>query len=112
MNRRKEIINEYKARKLCGGVYIINNMENGKFLLGHAANLKSVQNHFEFARMTGSAVHPKLKRDWDALGAQAFRLEVLEELEQKPAQSQAEFMEDLQTLEQLWHEKFDAAKEY
>ena len=51
-------------------------------------------------------------KDCDELGAQAFTLEVLEELEQKPEQSQAEFMDDLKTLEQLWRANLDASKEY
>ncbi len=112
MDRRKEIINEYKERKLCGGVYIITNTLNGKYLIGYAANLKSVQNRFQFAIATGSAVHPKLQRDWEELGAQAFTLGVLEELEQQPEQSQPEFIDDLKTLEQLWHASLDTSKEY
>lgn len=112
MNRRKEIINEYKDRKLSGGVYTITNTLSGKYLLSHAANLKSVQNHFQFAVTTGSTVHPKLQKDWEELGAQAFTLEVLEELEQGPTQSLAEFMDDLKTLEQLWRANLDASKEY
>jgi hypothetical protein len=112
MNRRKEIINEYKERKRLGGVYTITNTLNGKYFIGHTANLKSVQNHFQFAVTTGSTVHPKLKKDWEELGAQAFRLDVLEELEQRPEQSQAEFMDDLKTLEQLCHANLDASKEY
>src|SRR6266581_7352655 len=110
MNRRKEIINEYKRRRLYGGVYTITNTVNGKYFIGHTANLKSVQNHFQFAVTTGSTVHPKLKKDWDELGAQAFRLEVLEELEQKPEQSQTEFLDDLKILEQLWRANLDASK--
>ena len=112
MNRRKEITNEYKERKLLGGVYIITNTVNGRYLIAHAANLQSVQNHFQFAVTTGSTVHPKMRQDWEALGAKAFRLEVLEELEQKPGQSQAEFMDDLKTLEQLCRANFDTSKEY
>ena len=112
MKRRKEIINAYKERKLCGGVYMITNTLSGKYLIGHAANLKSVQNRFQFAITTGSTVHPKLRKDWDESGARAFTLEVLEELEQKSEQSQAEFMDDLKTLEQLWRANLDASKEY
>lgn len=112
MNRRKEISNEYKDRKLLGGVYTITNTVNGRYLIAHAANLQSVQNHFQFAVTTGSTVHPKMKQDWEALGAKAFTLEVLEELEQKPGQSQAEFMDDLKTLEQLCRANLDASKEY
>ena len=112
MNRRKEITNEYKERKSCGGVYIITNTLNGKYLIGYAANLKSVQNHFQFAITTDSAIHPKLQKDWKEWGAKAFTLEVLEELEQKPEQSQTEFMDDLKTLEQLRRANLDASKEY
>ena len=112
MNRRKEINDEYKARKLCGGVYTITNTVNGKYLLGYAANLKSKQNRFQFAITTGSTVHPKLQKDWEVFGAQVFTLEVLEELEQKPHQSQAEFMDDLKTLEQLCRANLDESKEY
>ena len=112
MNRRKEIINEYKKRNLCGGVYKITNTVSGKYLIGHAANLKSVQNRFQFALMSGSAFHSKLQKDWDESGANVFTLEVLEELEQKPEQSQAEFMDDLETLEKLWRTNLDESKEY
>ena len=112
MKRRKEIINDYKERKPCGGVYTITNTLSGKYLIGHAANLKSVKNRFQFAITTGSTVHPKLQKDWDELGAQTFRLEVLEELEQKSEQSQADFMDDLKTLEQLLRANLDVSKEY
>jgi hypothetical protein len=112
MNKRKEITNEYKERKLYGGVYTITNTLNGKYLIGHVANLKSVQNRFQFARATGSAVHPKLKNDWEEFGAQAFTLTILEELEQQPEQSQAAFMDDLQTLELMCRTNLDATKEY
>jgi hypothetical protein len=113
MNRRKEINAEYKARKLYGGIYTITNTANGKYVIGYAANLKSIQNRFQFAITTGSTVHPKLqKKDWEEYGAQVFTIEVLEELEQKPDQSQAEFMEDLKTLEQLCRANLDESKEY
>jgi hypothetical protein len=109
---RREISRAYKERKLLGGVYTITNTLTGQYLIGHAANLASVRNHFQFAVTTGSAVHPKLRKDWEALGPSAFILDVLEELEQRPEQSQAQFMADLQTLEQLWRANLDASKEY
>lgn len=112
MNRRKEINNEYKARRLNGGVYTITNKVNGKYLIGYAANLKSMQNRFQFAITTGSTVHPKLQKDWEAYGAQAFTLDVLEELEQKPDQSQGEFVDELKILEQLCRTNLDESMEY
>jgi len=114
MNRKKELINEYKKRPLQGGVYLITNTLNGKYLTGYAANLKSVQSYFQFAATTGSVslVHPKLWKDWEHAGGQAFTLEILEELEQKPEQSEAEFKEDLKTLEQLCQAKLDPENAY
>ena len=112
MYRRKEINSEYKARRLNGGVYTITNTVNGKYLIGYAVNLKSIQNRFQFAITTGSTVHPKLQKDWEEYGAQVFKLEVLEALEQKPDQSQGDFIDDLKTLEQLCRTNLDESKEY
>ena len=112
MNRRKEITDEYKARRLYGGVYTITNTANGKYLIDYAANLKSIQNRFHFAITTGSTVHHRLQKDWDEFGATVFAFKVIEELEQKPDQSQDEFMEDLKTLEKLCRANLDELKEY
>jgi hypothetical protein len=112
MSNRREIRKEYKERKRRGGVYTITNTRNGKYLVGYAADIASVQNHFGFAVTTGSAVHPKLRQDWAETGPNAFVLEVREELEQGPDQSQAEFLDDLKLLEHLWRTNLDASKEY
>lgn len=109
---KRAIAREYKERKLLGGVYTITNTKTGQYLLGHAANLASVRNHFQFAVTTGSAVHPRLRQDWAAYGPAAFTLDVLEELEQSQEQTQAQFLADLQALEQLWRANLDPAKSY
>lgn len=111
-NKRKAIIHAYKERKLRGGVYTITNTLNGRYLIGHAANIQGVQNRFQFAMMTGSTIHPKLQKDWKEQGAQAFRFEILEELEQRADQSQTAFMDELEALEQLWRASLDASQAY
>ncbi len=112
MSNRRELSKAYKERQRRGGVYTITNTASGKYLLGYAADLASVRNHFAFAVATGSAVHPKLRDDWRELGPEPFKLNVLEELEQKPDQTEAEFLDDLRTLEQLWRTQLDATKQY
>lgn len=112
MNRRKELSREYKERKLQGGVYKINNTVNGNYLIDTTTNLKGKQNQFEFALKTGSVYRPELRKDWEELGAQAFSLEILEEVEQREDQTEAQFMEELKTLQQLWLANFDASKKY
>jgi hypothetical protein len=112
MDKRKALIKEYKQQPLHGGVYTIRNTQNGKYLIEHAANLRSAQNRFQFAVTTGATIHPKMRKDWETLGAQSFIFEVLAELEQQPEQSQVEFMDDLQELENLLRADLDAATEY
>jgi hypothetical protein len=109
---RKEIIKEYKEKKQTGAVYKITNTVNGKYLIDHSPNLRSVHSHFQFALNVGNAFDLKLKKDWKEFGGEAFKLEILEELEQREDQSQAEFMEELKTLEQLLRANFDKADEY
>jgi hypothetical protein len=112
VSERRAMSKAYRERRMLGGVYTITNVVTGGYLLDHAADLASVRNRFQFAVSTNSAVHPKLRADWQTLGAEAFRLEVREELEQGPEQTQAEFMEDLKALEQLVRASLDASKEY
>ena len=112
MSERKALSKAYRERRMLGGVYTITNRASGQYLLDHAADLASVRNRFAFAVTTNSAMHPKLRADWDALGADSFALDVREELEQGPEQSQAEFMDDLKALEQMVRASLDPSKEY
>jgi hypothetical protein len=112
VDQRRAISKAYKDRKLRGGVYTISNTHNGRYLIGHAADLASVRNRFQFAITTDSTVDPRVRNDWDEYGAAAFTLCVLEELEQAPGQSQADFLEDLKTLEQLLRANLDPSKAY
>ncbi|MDD3927773.1 MAG: GIY-YIG nuclease family protein [bacterium] len=112
MDKRKELKDQYKQRVIRGGVYRIVNTVNGKYILGHAVDLKAALNRFDFAVANNSCIHYDLQEDWKEFGARAFAFEVLEEIDKKQDQSQKEFKEDLETLEELWREKLDAAKEY
>lgn len=112
MNRRKALSNAYKEREIVGGVYRITNTHNSRYLLGHTGDVASVRNRFEFAVTTGSAVDPRLRADWEAFGAAAFTLEILEELRKSPDQTQVEFMTDVEALEQLVRAGLDTGREY
>jgi hypothetical protein len=112
MSGRKALSKDYKERKQVGGVYAITNTQNGKYLLGYAADLASVRNRFQFAQTTGSALDPRLRADWVTFGAQAFTLAILEELERGPEQTLAQFTDDLKALEALRRADLDPTKEY
>ena len=112
MTTKRDATKVYKERKLIGGVYTITNTMNGKYLIGYAADLASARNRFQFAVTTGSTIDPRVRGDWATFGAQAFRLDVLEELEQGPEQTQPQFMDDLKALEQLRRADLDPSLEY
>lgn len=109
---KKEKIAQYKARKICGGVFCITNTQTGKRLLLAERDLKGSRNRFAFSQMTGSCVHMVLQSDWKQYGPQAFTFEILEEIEKKDDQTDREFGQDLETLLQLWREKLCAYEFY
>jgi hypothetical protein len=112
MDRRKTLINEYKQGKVIGGIYLVTNTFNGKYLLDYAANLQSKQNSFNFMVSSGSCLDYRLKEDLMAFGDKSFTFEILEALEKKKEQTQDQFIDDLQMLKQLWSAKFDPSKSY
>ena len=112
MGRRKTLLNEYKQRKVTGGIFSVTNTKNGMYLLSYAANIQAKQNAFHFMASTSSLFHHKLKNDWAVFGGNAFVFEILEVLEKKEEQSQEEFLADLKILEQMWSEKLDSSKRY
>ncbi len=112
MSDRRALSKDYKERRQVGGVYTITNTTNGRYLIGYAANLAGMRNRFQFAVTTGSAVDPRLRADWQTLGAQAFQLDILEELERGPEQSEAAFLNDLQALQELRRTDLDPTLSY
>ncbi len=109
---KKAVINEYKQRKVTGGIFRITNTRNGMYYLGYAPVLQAKQNSFDFMVSTGNCMYYEIKKDWAEYGSGAFIFEILEEIEKKKDQSPAEFSEDLVTLHGFWKEKLDPAKRY
>jgi 2-phospho-L-lactate transferase/gluconeogenesis factor (CofD/UPF0052 family) len=112
MDRRKTLINQYKQRKIIGGIFRVTNTRNGRYLLDYATNLQAKQNAFDFMVSTNSCFDYRLKDDWNTLGGKAFTFETLETLEKKKEQTQEQFIDDLKTLTNLWSEKLDSATRY
>ena len=113
MNKyRKTLLDNYKQRKVIGGIYKVTNTGSGKYFLDCATDLQAKLNAFNFMTASNTCFHFKLKDDWAVSGGRAFSIESLETLEKKTDQSQEEFAEDLKTLLQLWSEKLDKSKRY
>lgn len=113
-DRRRQLTAEYKQGRPEAGVYRIVNTATGRAFLGSALNLNSVRSKVEFARKTGGTggLHHSLEADIRRLGIQVFALEILEVLDTRPKQTDAEVRDDLAALEALWREKLDPAALY
>lgn len=111
-DRKREIVSEYKQRKTTGGVYKITNTVNGRYMLKAEVDLQSFQNRFNFSMRMGTCLHPKMQKDFNEYGAEAFSLEFLAETEKKEDESAMGFRDRLKRLEEDWAEKFDREKAY
>ena len=102
---KKELQEQYRERKVTGGVYVIVNTQENKMLLDVTTDFQGSKNRFDFSKKTGSCVYLKLQSDWTKYGGDAFAYEVLEELDKGENQSMEEFKADIDLLKEMWLEK-------
>ena len=110
--KKKELIAEYKERKVRGGVYAITNTKTGMRLLAAETNLEGSKNKFDFCIKTNLCSYPKLMEDWNRYGAQAFVFEALDEIEKKETQTLSSFHEDLEGLLSLRRAQYPQSSLY
>ena len=109
---RKALLREYRDRTETGGVYAIRNGATGRVLIQSTTAIEKAASLIAFSKATGSCVHPLLADDWKAFGPDAFSLEILETLDRKETQDDAEFRDDIRELEALWREKLSGTPLY
>lgn len=109
---QRRLIHEYKQRKMVGGIYIIKNTRNGKALLEMTLDMAGSRNRFVFAQKNNNTHSLKLQKDWDAMGAESFCFEALEELEKGENQSVEDFRADIKILRDMWLEKLASTPMY
>ena len=109
---RKELLRAFKAEREVGGVYAIRNETTGRILIQSTMTISKPKSLLDFARITGSCVHPLLAEDWRAFGPDAFTLEILETLERKDGETQKEFAEEVRALGELWSERLTEETRY
>ena len=109
---KKDLVNAYKQRKQVGGIYAVTNTKTGKALVLATADVGGIQKRYEFNELMGGCFHPKLLKDAKTYGNDAFQLTVLEEIERKDTQSDRDFKDDLDTLLEMWLEKYDPKDRY
>ena len=103
MNRRKELIQQYKEMKTEAGVYQIKNTKNQKVLVVSTPNLKTM-NGKPMMLCMGGHKNEKLQEEWNKFGEKAFVFEVLEVLKEKE-EGYFDKTGELKKLEKKWLEK-------
>lgn len=110
--QRKKLREQYKTRKVVGGVYRIRNRETGRFYLQWTDDIQATRNWYKSCTDFGSCPLPHLQADWKQYGVDAFALEEMDLLEKPEDQAREDFFIDLKTLLELWSEKLPREGRY
>ena len=86
------------------GIYKIENLVNGKILIGSSKNLPGKENSYRFQLRQGSHMNRELQRDYSLYGEEKFLFSVVDYLEPKDG-PEHDYTGDLATLEEMWMEK-------
>ncbi|MDF2962579.1 MAG: hypothetical protein K0S39_4314 [Paenibacillus sp.] len=103
MNRRKELVQQYKEIKTEAGIFQIRNTVNQKVFIGSTVNLKSL-NGKTLELKLGSHLNRQLQAEWNQFGEDAFVIEVLEVLARKE-EGYFDAKDALKKLEEKWLNK-------
>ena len=103
---RKELIRQYKETARPMGVYRVRNVKSGRSLVGSSPNLRAILNRHQAQLQLGVHTNAELQSDWNALGEDAFRFEVLDTLEPREGEdARGDYFAELRALEELWLDK-------
>jgi len=106
--RQKELLEQYKKTPKQMGAYCIRNRKNGRVFVGCSRDIRARFNrHRMELKMQADRSSAALQADWLSFGADAFELDLLEEL--VPLDDLGyDPGEDLAELESLWIEKLNS----
>jgi hypothetical protein len=102
MSSKSEMKREYKEMPVEAGIFLITNTANGKVLLGSSTNLRGPLNKHRFMLSSRSHTNAALQRDWDTLGRDAFRFEIVAVIKPKPDDPTFSLRVELEALEEAW----------
>ncbi len=80
---RKAAVSAYKERKVEGGIYAVRCAASGEVWVGGSPDLSKIQNRLWFTLRQGTNTHRSLQDAWNRHGAEAFRFEVVERLDEE-----------------------------
>ena len=80
---RKAAVAEYKKRKAVAGIYAVHCVVTDERWVGQAYDLETIQNRVWFALRTGAGRVAAMQAAWRKHGAESFRLDVVEQLDEE-----------------------------
>ncbi len=107
---RRELKEQYKNRARIGGVYCIRCNANEEQWIRTTMDMQGSKNRFLFSLSMDSYPEQCMAKAWNEYGKAAFSFEVLEELKMSETQTEQEFLEDINTLLEIWNEKCSIGK--
>jgi hypothetical protein len=78
---RKEVIKEYKNRKVPRGVFAVRCTATGQVWVDSSPNLDAARNGLWFFLRHGNHHNKALQAEWNTHGDEAFQYEILEKLD-------------------------------
>lgn len=105
MKTKKELKEQYKQLKFKMGVYQLRNTVNGKILIGSSMNMDAIWNRLKAQLKFNAATNPALQSEWQTLGEDAFRFEILAEIKEKEGET-IDYGKEIKELEQMYIEEF------
>jgi exosome complex RNA-binding protein Rrp4 len=88
-------------------VYCVRCGGNGRVWIKSTKNMTGQRNSFQFSQSNGLCPSPEMRLEWHEYGKESFVMTVLEELEKKETQTDAQFADELAVLLEMWREKLE-----
>ena len=108
MDRKKELLMEYKQRKREMGVFLFECAEGGRYI-GRADDPKGAINKNVFQLKMGSHPNKRLQKEWSDRGEAAFSVRVVDSLDYDE-ETKEECAEELAMLFDDWIQKMKDAE--
>ncbi len=105
---RKAAVSAFKEREVEGGIYAVRCVTSGEVWVGSALDVSTIENRLWFTLRHGTNTHRSLQSAWNAHGAEAFSVEIVERLDEE----QIGYVRDRVMKERLvrWAEQLRAVR--
>jgi len=101
-NRKKELKDAYKSRKVVGGICSIRCSGSQNVKVQATTDIEGSRNRFNFAVLTDTCPDPSMREDWLKYGSKSFSFSVLEEIKKSDSQTDEEFSKDIEALYDIY----------